>query len=232
MGWLFTRVKLYPWLGFFSAISFIILLSLGIWQIERLNRKLDIINQIETRLSLPPVIFASNYTEVPEFTPVIAKGVFLHDHEIHLAAKHYKGKLGFHIITPMRTNNTTKLLLINRGWVPVENKDQSTRTETLIKDEVTIEGIIRSPDRKNMFTADNNPEKNYWFWLDMDLISKNLNAQVYHMILNEIENGNDSIPIGMNRNIEIRNDHLGYAITWFSLALSLATIYFVYIFKK
>ena len=87
--------------------------------------------------------------------------------------------------------------------------------------------VIRLPGRKGYFQPDNDSIKNFWFFVEPELmeqtISKNLEKKYY---LEALDDGPNGYPLGNQTRIYLRNNHLQYAITWFLIALSLIGVFF------
>ena len=146
------------------------------------------------------------------------------ENQIYLYNLNDKGTPGFEVINPIIVNN--KNFLINRGWIPFEKKGSKDIYEF---DENNIIGILKSQGRKNIFKPDNDIKENYWFSLDRDdiLIFTGKNFSKYIIYLE----GNYQFPSPKKITANISNNHQKYAITWFSLALSILLLY-LYFRKK
>lgn len=167
-----------------------------------------------------------------KYRKVIVTGHFLHDKEIHLftGAQKMGGDPGYHIITPLERKKGS-VILVDRGWVPAKQKAPESRPETLLKGDISITGMLHSGEHPGLFTPKNNPEKNLWFWIDIPTIAGFTGKTIENVYVRALAGGNDadSLPIAGKETIEVRNDHLEYAITWYSLSVILLVIYLVYI---
>ncbi|MFN7038657.1 MAG: SURF1 family protein [Alphaproteobacteria bacterium] len=223
--------KLMAWLCFF--ITFLLLISLGTWQIYRLNWKNSIIEKIDKRIVIesysPERINDLNIDE-SEYRNIKLKGHFINDKEVHLygGSIEFKGKVGYFILTPFETINN-EFILVNRGWVPESKKNIITRPDTIINDEVEIEGLILRGEKKKTFTPKNDLDKNLWLWIDLNAIKEYTKLDlVPFFLLQKKINEKDKLPIAKTISPNIRNDHLGYAITWYSLAITLVIVFYFY----
>ena len=97
----------------------LVLLSLGFWQIYRLNWKLDLINQIENSLKNDPVELTQ--TNKKNYLRIKTSGQIDFDNQIYLYNLNEKGKPGFEVVNPILIENEN--FLINRGWIPFDKKD-------------------------------------------------------------------------------------------------------------
>ncbi len=218
----------YPGLTISAFSAFLILVALGTWQIKRLQWKTSMIAGIEHGFAAPAIPLPRDASlEKDQFKKVRISGVFLHNKEIHIAAKYYRGQAGYYILTPLKVVGG-RMVLINRGWVPEEKITQKSRAKTLIPGKVTLEGIIFPAFPRHWFMPKNSPEKNIWFSTDAAEINSYVGANLPGYIIQQISPNPGQLPIPLDQQVKLRNDHLGYAITWYLLALTLAVIYFLF----
>ena len=216
------------WPTFFTIPAFITLIGLGVWQVDRLQRKLNLIAQVQSRMAEPAIPVPADIPDpyALKFRQVEARGHFLHDREIHLLAHTLKGRVGYQIITPLQ-EESGRYILVNRGWVPDTNRDPATRAEGQVEGEVIVRGLARPGWTQGNFVPDNAPAANFWFWGDLDGMAKAANISPYAPIFLEVDNSPNpgGLPIGGQTRITFVNDHLQYAFTWFALSVVLLVIY-------
>ena len=205
-------------------VYFIILslLSLGFWQIYRLNWKLQLIEQIENSLKNDPVELAS--IEKKNYLRIKTSGEIDFEKQIYLYNLNDTGKPGFEVINPIKIGDENYLM--NRGWIPFEKKDLP---EINLVDQNKIVGTLMLQTKASTFKPENDIEKNYWFTLNREDILKftGRNFSQYVIYLN----GDYKIPKPRVITAKISNNHKKYAITWFSMAISILLIY-LYFRKK
>jgi len=205
-------------------VYFIILtlLSLGFWQIYRLNWKLELIEQIENSLKNDPVELTS--IEKKNYLRIKTSGEIDFEKQIYLYNLNDTGKPGFEVINPIKIGDEN--YLINRGWIPFEKKELP---EINLVDQNQIVGTLMLQTKPSTFKPENDIEKNYWFTLNREDISKftGRNFSKYVIYLN----GDYKIPKPRVITAKISNNHKKYAITWFSMAISILLIY-LYFRKK
>ena len=144
--------------------------------------------------------------------------------QIYLYNLNDSGTPGFEVINPILIDNEN--YLINRGWIPFEKKDSE---EINFFDENDIEGTLKLQGRKNIFKPDNDIDENYWFSLNREDILKFTNKEFSNYII--YLDGNYQFPKPKKITTNISNNHKKYAITWFSLAISILLLY-LYFRKK
>jgi surfeit locus 1 family protein len=233
----FRRPELIPtlFIGFMVALMF----TLGVWQLQRLQWKTELLARIEAAQSAAPKdILSYPADKLPDFEwfNVRMTGRFLHDKELYATPRYYKEQLGYAILTPLAidTPRGPVRILVNRGWVPPEKKDPGSRSAANINAPVTVEGVIRVFNKKGLFRPDNNPEKNIWFWYDVPAMARAEKLELLPVVIDATritDSSGASLsggPIPFPLEINIRNDHLGYAITWFLMGLTGIVMFGVY----
>lgn len=205
-------------------------MTLGIWQLQRLAWKNQIITEVTAATSgeATPLPNPVPLLEDHEYRRVVLQGEFLHAHELHLAARYHRNQLGYHLLTPMRLQDQ-RVILVNRGFVPKDSVQPDTRPQSLVQGEQRFEAMLQAPRGKGLFTPDNDPDANMWFWVDMDAIKNSTGLALLPAVANAIQLETEGgLPIASTGKIEFRNDHFMYAITWFCLALAMMIIYISY----
>ena len=197
-------------------------MSLGFWQLYRLNWKLDLINQIENSLKIDPVELQN--VEKKNYLRIKTSGQIDFEKQIYLYNLNETGKPGFEVINPIKIGDED--YLINRGWIPFDKKN---KPEINIIDQKNIIGTLMLQSKSSSFKPKNEIDKNYWFTLDREDILKftGRNFSKYIIYLN----GNYENPRPKVITSKISNNHKKYAITWFSMAISILLIY-LYFRKK
>ena len=206
----------------FVIFFVLVFVSLGTWQIIRLNWKNNLIFEIENSLKNPPVELSNINHE--NYLRVKTSGEIDFEKQIYLYNLNENGTPGFEVINPLSVNQ--KNYLINRGWIPFEKKGMQEINEF---DEKNIVGTLKLQGRKNIFKPDNDIEKNYWFSLDREDIMKFTGKEFSKYII--YLNGDYKFPKPKKITANISNNHKKYAITWFSLAISILLLY-LYFRKK
>jgi surfeit locus 1 family protein len=225
------NIKLIPTLITIPAV--ILLLYLSYWQFQRLAWKEDLIAKINQQIQLP-VIELPNNLNIDDmlYHKVRLNGSFLHEYEVHVYAGNtkLKGGNGYYILTPLVLEDN-RIVIVNRGWVSENLKNSDTRPETLITDKSEIIGAIMKTEEKGLYTHDNQAKRNIWFYINLPEIATHTNLAIepFYILAQEEES---SVLKGQNIKPNLLNNHLGYALTWLSAAISLVVIYILYHRKK
>ena len=206
----------------FVIFFILVFIALGTWQIIRLNWKNNLILEIENSLKNSPVEL--NQNKIENYLKIKTSGIIDFDKQIYLYSLNDSGTPGFEVINPILIMDES--YLINRGWIPFEKKDTP---EINIFDQNNIIGTLKAQGRKNIFKPDNDIKENYWFSLDREDIFKFTNKKFSQYII--YLDGNYQFPRPKKITANISNNHKKYAMTWFSLAISILLLY-LYFRKK
>jgi surfeit locus 1 family protein len=221
------------WPTVFTVPVVLLLLGLGFWQIERLFWKRELISQRQAAVAAAPIVAPRSLEETRdlEFHPIIDEGVFLHAKEIFLGATSEAGRNGYQVLTPLQESGG-RIVFVNRGFIPAELKDPAKRSDGQIAGAVRVQGLLRLPpaEKPAWFLPDNRADLNYWFWVDLPAMAAadGLDRVAPFYIDADATPNPGGWPKGAVTRLALRNDHLQYAITWFSLAVALIVIYFLY----
>lgn len=216
------------WILVLSLVLIIIFTRLGLWQLSRADEKdskQQLLDQLanETALTLPSSRIALSDLL---FRNVEVRGQFIASHTIFLDNKIYRGAVGYHVITPMRIENSNMHVLINRGWVAI-GKNRSTLPEVYTPtDIVTLSGIVLSPTIRTMKISDEISTGKVWIALDFERYQAVSELELQPVLLLQLDK---SISDGLIREME-RQDlgaskNMSYAFQWFFLAITVFILF-------
>ena len=230
-------IRLRPslWPTLFSIPVLALSLGLGFWQLERREWKRDILDRIATNQAVAPISLDELVKGDPlrfEYGRVKVAGTFLHDKEFYLAARSLKNNVGIQVVTPLKTDDG-RIVLFDRGWVPSEKKDPAKRAGGQPTGKVELTGIVRRTQERRQFAPENAPDRNIWFHVDAPVMRKMAGATpdpaLDRIFVDADASPNPGgVPIGGQTRLDIPNDHLSYAITWFLIGLALIGVYLAY----
>jgi surfeit locus 1 family protein len=191
---------------------------------QRLEWKNNLIKTREQGLRAEPIPLNldNDPVDLPRelaWRPVSIEGKWLHHKEVHMVPRVYDGKGGAHIITPLDTAQGR--ILVNRGFVPTEKLDRTTRPESLPKGTVTVKGTLREISSKPSWVPENDPKKNCWYWVDIPALSLHTDSDPFFLEELLDEENPTRLPIGGQLHQPLSNNHFQYVFTWFTLGFIL-----------
>ena len=198
--------------------------GLGVWQVQRRTWKLGLIAMVDARVHAPPVP-APGPAAWPGFPPeanqylhVQVSGTLLNDRETSVQALTELGA-GDWVVTPLRTDEGW-IVLVNRGFVPSGRRNPASRSGGELSGHVTVTGLLRPSEPDGGFLRHNDPGADRWFSRDVAAIARvrGLGAVAPYFIDADAAPNPGGFPVGGLTVISFPNNHLIYAITWFSLA--------------
>ncbi len=202
-----------------------LLLALGTWQVKRLFWKLDLIQQVEQRAHAAPVDAPapSQWASLTnpadyEYRRVRLAGIFRHQDEVQVYTVSDLGP-GYWVLTPLQRDDGS-LVIVNRGFVPSDKRDPSTRLEGELPTRVEIVGLMRAPETGGLFLRTNDPQNNRWYSRNIAQIAdaKSLGTVAPFYVDADATPNPGGLPIGGKTMLVFPNNHLSYAITWYVLA--------------
>ncbi|MCP5088301.1 MAG: SURF1 family protein [Rhodobacteraceae bacterium] len=196
-----------------GVVGTAILLGLGTWQVQRLQWKRAILNAVETRMQVAPVRVPADASEARDnYLSILTTGRLLGE-EIHvLSGRKYVGA-GYQIISKFEADG--RVVLVDLGFVP-----EGRKTEERPQGEIEVTGNLLWPNEVDeAFTPEPDREKNIWFARDLPAMAQHLSSDPVLIVASAVRPMPDNMPDPQQVAANIPNDHLEYAITWFSLAL-------------
>ncbi|GAA6199952.1 SURF1 family protein [Aquicoccus sp. SU-CL01552] len=206
----------------FGIVGGGVLVSLGAWQLRRLEWKQGVLAEIEARIAADPVALPTTPDpEADRYLPVRVAGT-LGDAELHVLVSTRDLGAGYRIIAPF-TTDAGRRILVDRGFIPTEAKARPRRTGAM-----EITGNLHWPQEIDGFTPDPERDKNIWFARDVPTLAAALDTEPVLLIARS-QTDPDVTPLPVTT-VGIPNDHLQYAVTWFGLALvwAMMTFYFLW----
>lgn len=201
--------------------AIVLFIGLGSWQVARKQWKEHVVAQIEAAQQMLPLTQLSTQPEAlvaQEFRKILFSGTYFPERSLYLGGRFRDGDSGYFVLTPLHIKGDGRAVLVNRGFIPsamrktFEGLQYNGRV-------VQVEGVVRLPRQKKKFLPNNNPENNVWFWEDLGAMQDKTGLALLPIIIEATSNKeSEEYPLPSRGKISIRNDHLGYAITWFILA--------------
>lgn len=224
----------------FTLIGLIILSLLGVWQLKRYHYKENLLTEYTQALKQPAVPMASlNKKNDIQFQHVKIRGIFLNDRTIFLDNRFNEDRVGYEVITPVLLTKSNKVILVNRGWVPLIKKSQNPSNLPNINPvfgEQQLTGYIKKIDKHHFILGENILTPNHWPLLiqkiNISQIQSILKRPLYPFVIRLDQKSTH----GFVRNWQVINvlpqRHLGYAFQWFGLAFVLLITFVIFSRKK
>ena len=210
------------------AALFAVLVGLGVWQLERLQWKLELIARVNHNLQAAPVSLDDGATPQSDYQRVALTGRF-DGKEAYAFATDETGAPVYHVLVPLTASNG-RTFMVDRGIVPREKLDPATRPAGLLTGTVRLVGVWRTPDAPGSFTPPPDLAHRIWYARDVRGIAKADGVTLAAPVIIEADATPNpgGWPKGGQTVVAFRNEHLQYAITWFGLAAVLLGVYLAY----
>ena len=225
----------------FALATFVLLCWLAAWQLERLAWKEGLLARIRERATAPPAPlpppadWAALSPDAYDYRHVIARGSFDHASEALVFRGSGDGKPGaagpgYLVLTPLHLAGGGTLI-VNRGFVPLAKKNPADRAAGQVAGEVQTTGLLRPPEPRNSFTPIDVPAAGEWYTRDPALIAAHFalaDAAPFTLDADAAPAPPGGLPQGGATVLDVPNNHLSYAVTWFGLALTLLGVFGVF----
>lgn len=225
-----------PMLTVFSALAFAALISLGVWQLHRLEWKEGLIAKTEARTHAEPIAFDEATNRISdgedlEYQPVRISGEFRYDLEAKVFGV-FDGVAGAYLFTPLVHHG--RIVYVNRGFAPQDALESGDVGRP--QGEVEITGLLRYPERPkppaSWFQPKGQSADGLWFIRDpLQLGARNSLDPVPYYVDSFASSG-AKWPKGGTTQIDFPNNHFQYALTWFGLAAALLGVWLAYTFQS
>lgn len=217
-------------LAILSLAGMLLFAGLGKWQVERRAWKLALIEMVDERVHAPaspappPSSWPGISAERDAYRHVTASGRLLNDRETLVQAVTDQGA-GYWVVTPLQTASG-HVILVNRGYVPPERADRGRRAQALPTGFIRITGLLRVSEPGGRFLRANQPMEDRWYSRDVAAIAqaRGLTAVAPFFIDADATPNPGGWPLGGLTIVSFSNNHLVYALTWFSLSLLCAYV--------
>ncbi|MBL8573619.1 MAG: SURF1 family protein [Hyphomicrobiaceae bacterium] len=221
-----------------------ILMVLGTWQVERLKWKTDLIARATARAAAPagPLPAPADWDRIDfdalDYTPVRLQGRFDNDTELHVFSplSEPRGRFGgpgYLVLSPFILDDGN-VVLVNRGFVPEASKQPASRPAGRIDGPTVIEGLLRRREPRDAMTPADARDRNVWFVRDARVMAAAVGLDPTRVAPFTVDARASATPPGGlpqagETRLTFTNNHLGYAITWYGLALCCLGVYLVFI---
>ena len=239
---LFSRKWIIPTLIAIAAVG--VLARLGIWQLDRLDQRqafnARVIEQVSREtLDLNAAPAPADITEM-EFRQVIVQGEFEHAYEVALRNQVWNDSPGVHLLTPLKIEASDEVILVDRGWIPLEDISPDQWDQYQEPGLVLVRGVIRASQAGPDFGARVDPTPmpgeilTAWHLADVERIGSQMPYDLLPVYIQQAPDAEwDHLPYRSEPNLTLsEGPHLGYAVQWFSFALILLVGYPIYVRRE
>lgn len=224
---------MYKNIFFHFLLLFVIslLITLGFWQLQRLEWKNALLSKIEDNynnitIDFPFLESSSQF----EYMKSNIDGNYLSEKLMFFYRSNLNGDSGFNVVIPFKTTEGI-IVYVDNGWIPFKNKE-NLDIDFINKSKVySLSGALIFKNDRKYFTPENDYNENIWYLLNTDEMDSVLDLSSSNYILKLIDqNYFEEFLIEFNPT-NIKNNHLQYAVTWFLMALFIS-IFYIYLIKQ
>jgi surfeit locus 1 family protein len=216
-----------------ALLAALLTVSLGNWQRGRAMEKQLVHDQLMARRVLPPLSLKGNETVAEDlvFRRVVARGTFEARNQLYLDNKSHQGKVGVHVVTPMRLADSNRILLVNRGWMPRPREYPAMPVVAAPFGTVEIAGLAVTPVKRFLELTDNTAQGALWQNLTIARAQELLGETVMPVILQQDVVSSGLVPVNESPDAGI-DKHRGYAFQWYALATLVVLLWLGLNFRK
>lgn len=239
---LFTRRWILATLLVIAAVG--VMARLGIWQLERLAERQAFNARVTAQIEQPPLMLTSENLDADlaqmEYRSVIVVGVYDHAQEIALRNRAYENHLGVDLLTPLVIAGTKRVVMVNRGWIPIEQAAPENWKTFAEPGTVEVRGVVRLSQSRADFGSISDPPGTLKVWnlVNVPRIQEQVSDPLLPIYIQPLpdpsavassqptERAHPSFPIRNKLELELsEGSHLGYALQWFTFAAILGIGY-------
>lgn len=212
------------------VIAFVVLIGLGTWQVRKVGPKTELLERIEAGLMAEPYKITVHLDDpgMLEYRRVVFSGEVLDREPIKLFGTNLKGKSGYHLYLPVLKQHG-RAIAVNFGWVPYHTAELPPLP---VGQTIEVTGVLRTSATPGTMTPPNTPEEGQWFTADVHEMAAfwGLGTKEYYhfRVMADHRGAPTDLPQGGQVRVNIPNDHMQYAITWYGLALTLVGVYLAF----
>jgi len=221
--------------------------GLGTWQVFRREWKLSIIENLASRTSAAPIQLPNNLEDLQdmEYRKFELVGTFQNDQEVFIGPRSRveekdlpatgglisSAQSGYNVVTPFKISGTETTVLVNRGWVPRKKMNPATRSDGQIESETKLVGLYRNPEKRAQFVPQHQPRSKMFHYRDVETMARLLNTAPIFFDADKDSSVPDG-PFGGQTVVTVRNEHMSYILTWYSLSIITSFLWYRRFIKK
>ncbi len=228
------RFKPRIWSIVLTIFFVIIFVELGKWQLSRADEKNTQYEQLEKYAKQPTVTLPGSLVKLVDYQyrDVEIRGEYLIEHTIFLDNKTYQGRAGYHVITPLKISNSPLHVVINRGWVATGNDRSVLPLITTDPREIIITGTVISPEIRTFEISDAIVQGPVWHTFSLDKYQEITGLEMQPIMILQKDVIEDGLVRAWEKPESGASKNTGYAVQWFSLAITTFIIFIVLNVKR
>ncbi len=233
------------WATLLAIAGVAVLVRLGFWQLDRLDQRRAYNARVQEQLDSPPLALTAESIHADlfslEYRTVTVTGQYDFDYQVSLRNQGWRDLLGVHLLTPLRITDTDMAVIVDRGWIPMENADPANWPQFDEPGEVTVLGTLRRPQESPQLGGVADPTLapgetglDAWSLVNLARIEEQIPYPILDVYIQQAaEPVRIEYPYRNPFDLELtEGNHLSYALQWFSFASILAIGYPVFVNRR
>ena len=226
-----SRARLHPVPLVAGFVVAVLTLQLGNWQVRRAAEKTELQARIEAGAAAGAVAPAGS-ADVAEWRTVALAGEWQPAGTIYLDNRVHRGRVGYHVLTPLRLSDRSGDVLVNRGWVAGNTDRRRLPPVTSPAGPVEVAGTVRRPETRPFTLAEAAGHGQVWQYLDLDRYRESSGFAVRDWIVLQTSAAPDGLVRDWPRPDAGIDRHHGYAFQWYSLAGLSLVLTGAYVYRR
>ncbi len=222
------------WALITSVIFVITFIQLGNWQLSRADEKDARQFQLDELAKQPAVNVPTTLIKLEDllYREVEVHGTYIAEETIYLDNRTYNGVAGYHIITPVRIENSDMHVLVNRGWVAMGKSREILPIVPVVEDQVNITGLVVPPTQRTLELSDQIVSGAVWSTLYIDRFQQLTGLTLQPILIQQLDENEDGLVREWGRLDSGSSKNLGYAFQWYSFAVLTVIIFLIMNVKR
>ncbi len=220
-----------------------VMVRLGIWQLDRLEQRREFNARVFSQVSQPEIRITgeTDFSELAkmEYRQAVVAGEYDHAQEVALRNQAWENQIGVHLLTPLRIEGSDRAILVDRGWVPVEDFNDTSWEDFSEPGLVEVHGVIRASQSEPDFGSRSDPllsqgdKLKVWYFANVERIDEQVSYSLLPVyVQQEPDSSWIELPYRDQPDLDLsEGPHFGYAIQWFTFA-GIAGIGYLFFFRK
>ncbi|SFE44809.1 SURF1 family protein [Nitrosomonas sp. Nm166] len=218
------------WAIIATTVSVFVFIELGKWQLSRADEKNARYEQLEQYAKEPAITLPEVLIKLEDFQyrDIEVRGEYLPEHTVYLDNKTYKGRAGYHVVTPLKIANSSLYVAINRGWIATGYDRTILPLIPETNEPVKVTGVVVSPESRALELSDKVlPVGKVWSNFDLQRYQEATGLKMQPIMVLQKDQAEDGLVRDWDKPDSGASKNIGYAVQWFSLAATAIIIFLV-----